>query len=240
MTDPWLVDVEAYVLGALDEPERTAFEEHLRGCATCRAAIDEVGPLPALLDLVPPDVVAQLAARDPVTSAVPGPPDEQVPPSVLAGLLWSVRRRAALRRRRRLVVGALAVAAALVLALVVPASPVALVGRQEPAARQVALEAVTPSPVTAALTLEQVAWGTRIELRCSYASAGSSGPYSSVATYSLVVVDDDGAAEQVATWAAVPGRTITVPAATDRRIDQIASIELRTSDGKALLATDLS
>ena len=52
MSDPFAVDAEAYVLGALDEPERTAFEEHLRGCDPCRAAVDAVGPLPALLDLV--------------------------------------------------------------------------------------------------------------------------------------------------------------------------------------------
>ncbi len=239
MTDPWLVDVEAYVLGSLGEPERTAFEEHLRGCATCRAAVDEAGALPALLDMIPPDVVAQLAAQDPVAATVPRPPDEQVPDSVLAGLLWSLRRRTA-RRRRRITIAALAAAAALVLALVLPASPIALVGREGPATQQIALRPVTASPVTATLTLEDVAWGTRIELRCSYTSTGSSGVYSPGTTLALVLLDDDGVSEQVATWAAVPGRTITVPAATDRRRDQIASIELQTSDGQALLTADVS
>jgi len=240
VSDPWLIDVEAYVLGCLDEPERTAFEEHLGSCLTCRAAVDEVGVLPALLDLIPPDLVAQIADQDPVTAAVPRPAAEQVPSSVLAGLLWSARREGALRRRRRLVAGALAVAVVVILALVVPASPIGLVGRSTPpSGQEFVLDAVAPSAVTASVSLTQVAWGTRIELECSYASAGPSGPYSSRVDYALVVVADDGSSEQVATWVAVPGRTITVPAASDQLLSRITSIRLLTSDGRTILKTDL-
>jgi anti-sigma factor RsiW len=39
----------AYVLGALAPDERRAYEDHLAGCARCRAAVAELAPLPGLL-----------------------------------------------------------------------------------------------------------------------------------------------------------------------------------------------
>lgn len=244
MNDPWRIDAEAYVLGALDEPERSAFEQHLRECADCRAAVEEVGPLPALLDLVPPDLVDRIADADPLTAAVPGPPVAPVPESVLAGALWAARRREARRRRRVVLAGALAAAAAVVLALVLPASPVALTrhGTAEP--QVVAMQAVEPSAITASVALEEVAWGTKIELTCTYAgdpaTTGAGGPqpssYRTTATYALVVVGTDRSTQQVATWAAVPGRTITVPAGTSLAVAAIDSIELVSADGTALLS----
>lgn len=241
MTDPWLVDVEAYALGALDQPERVAFEEHLRGCPTCRAALDEIGPLPALLDLLPPDVVSAIAAQDPVTAAVPGPPAERVPESVLAGVLWSVRLQERARRRRQVVVTALAAAVVAVLALVLPASPFALVGRAaQPVVLVLSLEAVVDGPITADVTLEEVAWGTRIELRCTYTpEPGSTGDAGYRPRYALLVVADDGTTEQVATWDAVPGRTISVPAATGLTVAEIDSVQLIDSDGTTLLSADV-
>lgn len=238
-TDPWRVDAAAYVLGALDEPRRGEFEAHLRGCAGCRAAVAEVGDLPAMLDMVPPEVVERIAAADPVTAAVPGPPLAHVPDSVLAGVLWSARRRDRVRRRRLAVGGALGVAAAVVLALVLPASPVALT--RHPAAAQVlVMQASAPSAITATVALEQVAWGTRISLSCTYAAdaptpTGRPGAYQATATYALRVVAGDRTTQQVATWAAVPGRTIIVPAATDLPVSAIDSVELVAADGTTLL-----
>jgi anti-sigma factor RsiW len=46
-------DAGAYVLGALDEPEREAFEHHLAGCAECR---DEVERLRPAVDALPRSV----------------------------------------------------------------------------------------------------------------------------------------------------------------------------------------
>ncbi|MCV2395259.1 zf-HC2 domain-containing protein [Actinotalea sp. M2MS4P-6] len=242
MNDPWRPDAEAYVLGAVDEPERAAFEAHLRGCAGCRAAVEEVGALPALLDLVPPGLVDRLAASDPVTASVPESVVTPVPESVLAGLLGSARRRAVIRRRRFVLGGLVAAAAAVVLALVLPASPVSLIGSRPPNVQVVAMQPEAPSAITASVSLEQVAWGTRIELTCTYAddgspSAGSAGPASGYGptTYALVVVGEDSSTEQVATWTAVPGRTITVPAASSLPASQIDAIELVADDGTALL-----
>jgi hypothetical protein len=46
-------DLGAYVLGALDPPERRRVEEHLAGCPACADELAELEQLPALLDRVP-------------------------------------------------------------------------------------------------------------------------------------------------------------------------------------------
>ncbi|MFC0437274.1 anti-sigma factor [Kutzneria buriramensis] len=46
------VDVAAYVLGALEEPDNAAFERHLATCPRCQAELDELSGLPSLLDQV--------------------------------------------------------------------------------------------------------------------------------------------------------------------------------------------
>ncbi|WP_345711797.1 anti-sigma factor family protein, partial [Kineococcus glutinatus] len=62
-----------YVLGALSSAERIAFEEHLPGCARCRAALEELAGLPGLLSRVPPAVAEALAAdpRLPLPAPLP-------------------------------------------------------------------------------------------------------------------------------------------------------------------------
>ena len=54
----WQDATGAYVLGALDETERAAFEEHLAGCPACREEVDELLPaaqaLPVSVDPVAP------------------------------------------------------------------------------------------------------------------------------------------------------------------------------------------
>jgi anti-sigma factor RsiW len=52
MTCPRTIALGAYVLGALDREERDGLEAHLNGCATCRAELDRLAPLPELLSLV--------------------------------------------------------------------------------------------------------------------------------------------------------------------------------------------
>ena len=54
-------------------------------------------------------------------------------------------------------------------------------------------------------------------------------------TYGLFVVNRDGSAEQVGTWSAVDGRTMRVTAATAARRVDIASVEVRTTDGRPVL-----
>jgi anti-sigma factor RsiW len=75
----------AYVLGGLSTDERRIFEQHLDGCARCRAELAAAAPIPGMLRRVP----GEPGAGTPV-------PDGGVPPALLS----AVREQ---RRRQRLV-----------------------------------------------------------------------------------------------------------------------------------------
>jgi len=159
----------AYVLGALSPADRAAFEDHLRGCATCRDSVSRLAGMPGLLALTTAADIEQT-----------GPP---VPSSLLPGLLARV---AATRRRRRWVaVGAIAAAVAVVVALagtLVLRPPVDSAGQSPPAgtptttattASQPAvlqpMTQVVAGPMTAELELVDKRWGTAITVVCQYA-----------------------------------------------------------------------
>jgi 3-oxoacyl-(acyl-carrier-protein) synthase len=93
------------------------------------------------------------------------------------------------------------------------------------------------TPVDADVLLAGVAWGTRLDLTCSYASAGEEDEYeaSPAAEYALVVRARNGSAEQVATWRGLPGRSMHVSGATATRRSDIQTVEVRTADGLVVL-----
>ena len=202
----------AYVLGALAPDERLEFEQHLRTCADCAQAVQEVAALPGLLAKVPLD-------------EVPGP-TEPVPGTLLPALSGAVRRERTRTRRTALVLAAASAA-------VVGAVGWGVTVAQQPAAAPVgvAMTQVAATPVRVDARLEPAAWGTRITLTCwyHYAAGGTAYP-----RYALVVVDRTGHAEQVATWQAVPGRS-SVDASTAWSKADIARLEVRTSTGVPVL-----
>jgi len=215
MSDPFAEDAGAYVLGALSDADRTAFAEHLRGCAECRQAVADVEDLPGLLALVPAE----------------GPVDP--PASVLSGLLAEVERleqadqlaaRRAARGRRWWTGAGLAAAAAAGVVLsgqLVPmpwteGGPVVVAA----ATTTVPLTSESDVPITASVDLTAVRWGTKVDVTCSY-QVGQGGQYASGAEYALIVYDDAGGTEEVATWTVVPGVEMNVPAATATPLDQI-------------------
>jgi hypothetical protein len=92
---------------------------------------------------------------------------------------------------------------------------------------------VVATPLHASARMLDVAWGTKIELTCTYDHAA---PYSvDPPTYQLVVVDHAGRTQQVATWSAVPGKVSHVTAATAWKRSDIASVEVRTPTGQPVL-----
>jgi len=220
----------AYVLGALSPEEQGEFERHLKSCPTCAKAVGELAGLPGLMSRVSVEQLTSEPAPVPVTL-----------PPFLARL---VRRE---RGRHRLVVGASAVAAASLIAVGVvalnqpesPARPLVGPAAATPSASapsasaNLALRAVVPSPVTASARLVDVAWGTRIDLTCSYKATGL---FPKVGfPYALVVIDRRGVTQQVATWKALPDRRLTVMGATSLTRAQIAAVEIRTLSGLAIL-----
>lgn len=233
-THPEQMDTGAYVLGALRGEERAAFERHLVTCLACQDAVAEVAVLPTMLALVPPDVAADLAEEVPEGRRAPSDPEP--PASVLSDLLAAVRYEERRARRRRQVAGAFALAAVLVLGVLVAVRPDLPWTRSvatAPAAQALTLEPVVEGvPVTASVELVAVAWGTRIDLTCSYTSTDR---YPTTTDYALVLERSDGTTEQVATWRAVPGGEVTVPASTGTAVGDITAVDLRSVDGRSLL-----
>jgi anti-sigma-K factor RskA len=100
----WHDATAAYLLGALDETERAAFEEHLAGCPACRDEVDQQAPaaqaLPRSVDPVdpPPSLRARIMAeveREASLLAAAGPEADRPP---AAARRW---RRPSLRIPRR-------------------------------------------------------------------------------------------------------------------------------------------
>jgi anti-sigma factor RsiW len=233
-TDEFALYDAAYVLGALSPAERREFEDHLKGCAACASSVGELAGLPGLMSKV---------SVEELTAEIEAPPE-----TLLPSLARAVRRE---RGRRRLAVGTAAAAAACLIAV----GAVAL-GGQDSTARpplaasasgsstastpstasgtaNLAFSAVVPSPVTASARLVDMAWGTRIELTCSYRAKDSYPAGGS--PYALVVIDRSGAAQQVATWRALPDRELTVLGASSLVRQDIAAVEIRTLSGRAIL-----
>ncbi|PVG83417.1 anti-sigma factor [Nocardioides gansuensis] len=237
MTCPHARDAGAYVLGALAPTERLAFERHLSECDDCARSVRELAGLPGLLGRVDASLLEHAMAGQP-----------PVPATLLPALCREVRRA---RRRRTLVAAGLgAAAAALVAAVVLPlaglppgdedAGPTASPSSTAPSspsstATPRAMRPIGEVPVRALVTLEQVTWGTRLALECTYDPGSVEYGLPEAVDYLLVVRTRDGRTERVGSWRSVGGRTMRLAAATAADTDEIASVEVRTPDGRVVL-----
>jgi hypothetical protein len=210
MTDPFLYDDAAYVLGALDPQERAEFERHLETCPDCLDRVREArGVLPAL-------ATVPAAALDPV------------PETLLPGLL---RRATAERRRRRIGWGALAAAvAACVAALTVALLP----STSTPAPKTTPMAAVlTDAPIRADAAVQAKPWGTEIQLYCWYVHDRPA------TAYLLQVRDRAGHRHPLGTWRLVPGSEIEYSSGTALRPNQISRVEIALPNGLPVLRLNL-
>ena len=232
----------AYVLGALSPDDRLAFERHLPGCASCRRAVQELAGMPGLLAQVSSEVVLS-------------PPDDvPVPDTLLPRLDREVRRTEA--RRSWLTMGVAAAVVVLITALGAVAITSLFDDDSPPAAGPTpsaspSSSASTPAPseqtmqrvgqdvLNATVTMTSVAWGTKLDLTCSYEPPEHGyGEDPPAWTYALVVRNRDGAWEQVGTWTALPGKTLTFAGGTATIRDDITEVEVRAPDGTAVLRLD--
>jgi hypothetical protein len=211
--DPFRQHDAAYVLGSLSPEDRASFEDHLTDCAHCSRSVRELAGMPGLLAHVDIDAFS-----------APAPP--QLPDTLLPRLLAEVRRT---RRRRTSIGVAVAAAAAAVVAGITVAVPQIM---DRPSQSGVAMTQVAANPLHARLTMDDVAWGTKLTLTCTYDAAVYAG---STPSYTLLVHTRDGRVEQVATWRAVPGKVTVLDAATAARSTDIASVEVRTTSGQPVL-----
>src|SRR5690348_7261134 len=65
MTCLMMTSLGVYVLGAAEDEERRRVEAHLPHCASCRAELLRLAPIPGLLAGVPPEATARLRGRTP-------------------------------------------------------------------------------------------------------------------------------------------------------------------------------
>ncbi len=221
----------AYVLGSLSPTERLHYEAHLPGCAECSRSVRELAGMPGLL--------SQVDAADIEVPVVDAP----LPPTLLPSLVREVRGA---QRRRSLVTATVAAAVAAAVSAVAVGS-FALdrgEGQSSPSPSVVAssgpvdraMAPVGDTTVRATVAMTSVAWGTRLDLTCSYAATTEGYESSGGApAYALVVRTRDGGVEQVGTWRPLPGRTMHLTAGTATRRDDITTVEMRTEAGTVVL-----
>ncbi|TWP37300.1 anti-sigma factor family protein [Leekyejoonella antrihumi] len=240
--DQFSQDAGAYVLGALSVQERHQFELHLRGCPRCAQSVRDLAGLPGLLATVP-EAVAEAGPAGPA------------PDTLLPALIRQVRRG---QRRRRWLTAAAAAAAAAVLSVggltlaggppsgSTDALPPSVTTGTTPAHSTQArsMTVLAPTGLRASLSVQDVAWGSRLELRCTYpTSADMIPPASSVGEqpeyqppeYQLMLRSTTGRTQRLATWRAVPGKTITITGATSWTRADIADMQVQTTSGQPLL-----
>ncbi|MBB5632374.1 RNA polymerase sigma-70 factor (ECF subfamily) [Cryobacterium mesophilum] len=204
----------AYLLGALPAAERREFEDHLSGCAACRSSVAELAGIPGLLARVP------LSELEPI---------EEAPQDLLPRLVGAARRH---RVRVRALTGGIVLAAAAAAVAVTLILPQLTSNPAEPAA-ELTLSQVVPSTLSAEVQLVGHAWGTSIDMTCSYGGGYGQG----AATYALYVTDTSGKETQLATWTAEPGRTVEPSGTTSLALKDIRSVDVRAmADGTILLA----
>ncbi|HZC52748.1 MAG TPA: zf-HC2 domain-containing protein [Mycobacterium sp.] len=210
-SDPFRYDDGAYVLGALDNADRRAFEAHLKTCPDCQ---ERVADARAAADLL--SGVTAIQVGDP-------PP---MPDTVLPGLLSAAKRERA--RRRWLIASLGAAAAASLAALVVLLWPT---GSTEAGPVPRALTPVRPSPLTATVKLVARGWGTEIDLDCRYPNNAEHHE-----PYSLMVVDDSGEMYPAGSWTLAVGTKTTFTGGTRVPTADIAKVEITREDGTPILA----
>ncbi|BBY67185.1 anti-sigma factor family protein [Mycolicibacterium helvum] len=220
----------AYVLGSLSSSQRQEFEAHLRVCRSCTEAVGELSGVPALLSQIDRTYVDTIDEHDPRLAL----------PPLRGELLAKVSSR---RRRSRALAWMLAAtaAAAIGIFVAIESNPIATnpMDRQA-AASALAMTPTKPVPLRATVTLSSRAWGTHIEMNCTY--IGPTGIYfdSHYDKLVMVAVGRDGSHVQLATWTAHAGIPASLGGSTAMPIDQIASVQIVSANaGAVLLRRDL-
>jgi Putative zinc-finger len=232
-THPYALWDAAYVLGSLSGSERREFEAHLKGCPSCADAVGGLGGMRALLSQIDRGYVDTLDANDGQT---------ELPP-LRDELLATVNAR---RRRSRAATWTLSAAAAVAIGVFVSvqSNPMAMMPAPLPTqASALEMTPTKPVPLSATVTLTRRAWGTRIEMQCTYEAGPMDLDYDggqASDTLVMVAVGRDGSRTQLATWTAQIGMPASLGGSTSMPVDEIASVQVVSADaGAVLLERDL-
>ncbi|MFC0113761.1 anti-sigma factor family protein [Kibdelosporangium aridum] len=227
------VDIAAYILGALDEPDNAAFEEHLLDCPRCQLDLVELQDVPDLLDKVKHDAPALLVP-------VPGP-------QVLSSLLEEASKSRHQRRRRQWFAAAAAsflIVAAPVVTIVATSGDPVPIAANPPLNVRIEQPAPTTSDspqilngvggeMDANVTMLSQDWGTQVSIELR----GAVGPRKC----ELVAVSTRGLTETVTNWLVPPGgrnEPLKLSGGTTFQPGEIARLEVRDDKGQVLLSVD--
>jgi anti-sigma factor RsiW len=220
----------AYVLGSLSPADRREFEAHLSVCPLCTQAVAELSGMPALLSKLDRETVTAI-------NQTTEPP--AMAPNLLPSLLSTVRRR---RHRTRLMTWSSAAAAAVLLAIGVFVGVAGVASHSPTSAPPQASVSALPmvqigtKELASTVSFRSQDWGTFIDLRCVCLAP----VYAHHDRLAMVVVTRDGSHTQLATWVADPGHTATPAGSISTPVDQIAAVQVVSTDnGKVLLERSL-
>ncbi len=212
-----------YVLGALDEDEVAAFEQHLLGCLLCQRSVAEIADLPASLGVV--------AAADDIVD-IEAPPD-----TLLPRLQRGIRAE---RRRRTRRVAAIGFAAACLLAVLVAGGARQWTDSHRPQALAMQAVGTSGADVRATVTLTGSGKQTRIQLDCGYHGASSSQYPGDSPSYRMIVFNRLGQMRDLGTWIPQPGEDVRITRNSPWSKQNISKIEVSDSGGNPLLQLTLS
>ena len=198
----------AYVLGSLSRTERAEYEAHVSTCETCRTAIGELASIPGLLSRLDPAEALALLDDGPLVAPVIALAPRRAWPA-------------------RLLAGAVAAAALIVVAVLVPT----VGGPSSSPATTVALHQTVPSPLSAAVSLTRTSWGTAIAMTCTYAATYGGGD----SDYALYVLDRAHHAYLVSSWHAGPGDIARTTGSSQLDRADIVAVQMRNAAGTVLL-----
>jgi anti-sigma factor RsiW len=216
-------DIAGYLMETLTPEEKLQVEEHLDGCAECRAEVDSLREWTAALEAVPEAMLLD------------GPPDDA--DLLLQRTLREIRAESSGRRHRRTAMLA-SVAAALILVAVAGG---AVFGRSTAPDRPVAQPTATPQagtvPGTRLASATDPATGARISVAVVPAAgwvrvSATVGGIPPGERCELQVVGKDGTPVVAGSWlvSGTPGTTVNGSALIDPA--QVAAVRVVTTAGK--------
>jgi anti-sigma factor RsiW len=200
-------ELGAYVIGSLDAADRERVDRHLATCAECLSELAELEPLPGLLARIEPG-----EARGRLLTP---------PPDLLTRALGAIEDHEKSQRRRLRCWQLTAAAAVMAAVLGITLPQLTSNGDGTPMA------VVSGATAAGVGSMEQRSWGTAVELELSGLPPASG--------YRAYATARDGHTEVAANWGASPGGRATISGATAIPRNQLASIEIRTVDGRELL-----